>query len=160
MRFQSSLQKLYSRLSGFQASLLPIYFRDVPNITLRQSMAQNLSDVWHSTFDRSCFWTEEALSSMIFVAAKKLYGIVWTKPLFLLRWCCTRRRRFLAQHNVASLLRYCFEWLQHCSNIVTLCCAKNTGEPLLLDISFQVTSPLGDTSIQGILSLNPRVSPE
>ena len=117
-------------------------------------MAQNLSDMCHSTFDRSCFWTEEALSSMIFVAAKKLSGTVWTKPLFLLRWCYTRRRRFLAQHSAASLLRCCFEWLQHCSNIVTLCCAKNTGEPLLLDISFQVTSPLrghfysGDTFVE------------
>ena len=46
-------------------------------------MAQNLSDMWHSTFDSSCLWTE-ALSSMIFVAAKKLSGIVRTKPLFLL----------------------------------------------------------------------------
>ena len=25
--------------------------------------------------------------------------------------------RFLAQHSVATLLRPCFEWLQHCSNI-------------------------------------------
>ena len=35
------------------------------------------------------------------------------------------QRRFLAQHNVATLLRHCFEWSQHCSNIATLCCAKN-----------------------------------
>ena len=61
---------------------------------------------------------------------------------------------FLAQHSAASLLRCCFEWLQLCSNIVTLCCAKNTGKPLLLDISFQVTSPLrghfysGDTFVE------------
>ena len=48
-KFQSSLLKIYSRLSGFQASFLLIYFRDVPNITLRQNMAQNLSDMWHST---------------------------------------------------------------------------------------------------------------
>ena len=38
-------------------------------------------------------------------------------------------RRFsttiFAQHSVATLLRHCFEWLQHCSNIATLCCAKN-----------------------------------
>ena len=52
------------------------------------------------------------------------------------------QRRFLAQHSAASLLLYRFEWLQHCSNIAMLCCVKNTGEPLLLDISFQVTSPL------------------
>ena len=35
------------------------------------------------------------------------------------------QRRFLAQHSVATLLRHCFEWLQHCSNIATLCCAKS-----------------------------------
>ena len=35
------------------------------------------------------------------------------------------RRRFLEQHSVATLLPHCFEWLQHCSNIATLCCAKN-----------------------------------
>ena len=44
-------------------------------------------------------------------------------------WCYTWRddsqRRFLAQHSVATLLRHCFEWLRHCSNIATLCCAKN-----------------------------------
>ena len=34
------------------------------------------------------------------------------------------QRRFLARHNVATLLRHCFEWLQHCSSIVTLCYAK------------------------------------
>ena len=27
--------------------------------------------------------------------------------------------QFLAQHSVATLLRHCFEWLQHCSNIAT-----------------------------------------
>ena len=35
------------------------------------------------------------------------------------------QRRFLAQQNVATLLRRCFELLQHCSNIARLCCAKN-----------------------------------
>ena len=33
--------------------------------------------------------------------------------------------RFLAKHSVATLLRYCFEWLQRYSNITTLCFAKN-----------------------------------
>ena len=116
--------------------------------------------VWHKIYP-IC---DTPLSTVLVFEQKKPYsvwfsslslsGIVRTKPLFLLRWCYTRRRRFLAQHSVASLLRYCFEWLQHCSNIVTLCCAKNTGEPLLLDISFQVTSPLrghfysGDTLVE------------
>ena len=31
----------------------------------------------------------------------------------------------LAPHSVATLARHCFEWSQHCSNIATLCCAKN-----------------------------------
>ena len=35
------------------------------------------------------------------------------------------QRRFLAHHSVATLLRHCFEWLQHCSDIATPCCAKN-----------------------------------
>ena len=34
------------------------------------------------------------------------------------------QRRLLAQYSVAILLRHCFEWLPHCSNIATLCCAK------------------------------------
>ena len=34
------------------------------------------------------------------------------------------QRRFLAQHRVAAWLQRCFEWLQHRSNIATLCCAK------------------------------------
>ena len=31
----------------------------------------------------------------------------------------------LAKHSVATLLQHCFEWFQHCSNIATLCWAKN-----------------------------------
>ena len=37
----------------------------------------------------------------------------------------TIRIRFLAQQSVATLLGHCFECLQHCSNVATLCCAKN-----------------------------------
>ena len=37
------------------------------------------------------------------------------------------QRPFLAQHSVAKLLRHCFEWLQHCSNIATLCCANQSS---------------------------------
>ena len=47
------------------------------------------------------------------------------------------QRRFLAQQSVATLLRHCFEWLQHCSNVATLCCAKNRRCE-----SSRVTSPL------------------
>ena len=32
------------------------------------------------------------------------------------------QRRFSAQHSVTTLLRHCFESLQHCSNIATLFC--------------------------------------
>ena len=36
------------------------------------------------------------------------------------------QRRFLVQHRITTtLLRHCFEWLQHCSNIATMCCAWN-----------------------------------
>ena len=35
------------------------------------------------------------------------------------------QRRFSAQHSVATLLRHCFEWLQHCSSIATMSCVKN-----------------------------------
>ena len=44
-----------------------------------------------------------------------------------LRWCYTGdlQRRFLTQHIISRLLRHCFEWLQHCSNIAALCCAKS-----------------------------------
>ena len=35
------------------------------------------------------------------------------------------QRRFLAQCSVATLLRHCFEWLQHCPNIAKLCWAEN-----------------------------------
>ena len=34
------------------------------------------------------------------------------------------QQRFLAQHSITALLRHCFEWLQYCSNIATLCCTK------------------------------------
>ena len=48
-----------------------------------------------------------------------------------------RNDDFKAQHSVATLLRHCFEWLQHCSSIATLCCAKHRRCE-----SFRVTSPL------------------
>ena len=33
------------------------------------------------------------------------------------------QRRFLEQHSITTLLRHCFEWSEHCSNIATMCCA-------------------------------------
>ena len=58
------------------------------------------------------------------------------------------QRRFLAQDGVAtSLLRHCFEWLQHCPSIATLCCAKNRRCE-----SSRVTTPLhGATQLNASL---------
>ena len=39
---------------------------------------------------------------------------------------------FLAQHSVATLLRHCFEWLQHCFNIAALFCAKKLSLRIVL----------------------------
>ena len=49
----------------------------------------------------------------------------------------SQQRFFLAQHSIAVLFRHCFEWLQHCSNIATLCCAENRR-----CLASRVTSPL------------------
>ena len=54
------------------------------------------------------------------------------------------QQRFLAQHSVATLFRYCLEYLQHCSNIATLGCAKNC-----LCESSRVTSPLSNSDGDG-----------
>ena len=51
-------------------------------------------------------------------------GFVWTGP----KGDVTRddsQQRFLAQNGIATLLQHWVEWLQHCSNIATLCCAKD-----------------------------------
>ena len=45
--------------------------------------------------------------------------------------------KVMLQHSLATLLRHCFEWLQHCSSIATLCCTKNR-----LCESSRVTLPL------------------
>ena len=50
--------------------------------------------------------------------------------------------RNLAQNSVVTLLRHCFDWLQHCSDIATLCCAKNRRCE-----SSRVTSPLSNRTI-------------
>ena len=49
------------------------------------------------------------------------------------------KRRFSAQHSVTTLFRRCFEWLQHCSSISTLCSAKNSSCE-----SSRLTSPYND----------------
>ena len=56
------------------------------------------------------------------------------------------QRRFLAQHSITTLLRHYFEWLKHCSNIATLCCAKNHRCE-----SSRVTSPLLSIYVSTVL---------
>ena len=92
---QSSLLNIYFRFSGFQSLLLLIHFRCFPNT------CSHCTKVWHRTSPicdaplsrvakrsfaplqksrrnhRSYVWTE-ALSSMVFVPAQKLSGIVRT----------------------------------------------------------------------------------
>ena len=52
-------------------------------------------------------------------------------------WCLGDVARYDSQNIVATLSGHCFEWLQHCSSIATLCCAKNRSCK-----SSRVTSPL------------------
>ena len=54
------------------------------------------------------------------------------------RWCYTEL------FATTILLRHCFEWFQHCSNIATLCCAKNRGCE-----SSRVTSPSSNDDVGG-----------
>ena len=57
------------------------------------------------------------------------------------------QRRFLAQHSVATLIRDCFECLQHCSNIAALCCAKHRRCESSRVTSPQDPMPLTQTSL-------------
>ena len=83
-KFQSSLLDIYFRLSGFQPSILLIYFFDGPN------RCSHCTKIWQKTYSRSArrrfapsqksrrhnsfyVWTE-ALSGMIFVAAQTPSG--------------------------------------------------------------------------------------
>ena len=46
-----------------------------------------------------------------------------TSPLLFVRLVVVPTVWSLIKHSVATLLLHCFELLQHCSNIATLCCA-------------------------------------
>ena len=61
----------------------------------------------------------------------------------------SQRRFFCATQHHNTVLRHCFEWLQLCSNMATLCWAQNRrGE------SSRVTSPLGVLGVyQSVVSL-------
>ena len=67
-------------------------------------------------------------------------NFVRTRVDGVLRWCYTRRFAttiFSAAQRCNIVATFSFEWLQHCSNIATLCCAKNRRFE-----SSRVTSPL------------------
>ena len=87
----------------------------------------------------SCLIMSVILMTTLFYKTLILQGEIWCWSLLGLKRVkddVTRdnsQRRFLAQHNVATLFR---EQLQHCSNIATLCSAKNRRCK-----SFRVTSP-------------------
>ena len=57
----------------------------------------------------------------------------------------SQRLIFCAQHHI-TVLRHYVEWLQHCSNIATLCCAQH-----LRCKSSRVTSPLGAARCKNVL---------
>ena len=99
-KIQSSLLNIYFRLCGFHASprsyySLPLRSEYPAAFTLQQSVAQNLYDMWRSTFEiseaqlpslpyknrtenyRSYVWIK-ALSGTVFTPAQKLSGNEWT----------------------------------------------------------------------------------
>ena len=49
----------------------------------------------------------------------------WTRHVKVMLHETIRIDDCLRNTALQSLLRHCFEWLQHCSNIAALCCAKN-----------------------------------
>ena len=63
------------------------------------------------------------------------------RELQITKECSIRNDDFLAQISITILLRHCFEWLQHCSNIAALCCAQNRRCESSL-----VTSPLASNN--------------
>ena len=65
--------------------------------------------------------------------ARKLHKVVLLETI--------RNNPVLAQRSITTLLRHCFEYFQHCSNMASLCCAKHRRCK-----SSHVTSPLGSSS--------------
>ena len=61
----------------------------------------------------------------------------------MLQWDDSQQR-FLAQQSVATLLRHCFEWLQHCSSIATLLRSKSFSARLRV-VPCNITLKLPET---------------
>ena len=104
--------------------------RPVADLGLVKS--SNLSYTWHSRGNLRC------RDSNSKEKIKKSTGRIFDR-LKIRTFTRIRNHDFSRkpQHGVATLLRYCLEWLQHCSNIATLYCSQNRRYE-----SFRVTSPL------------------
>ena len=94
--------------------------------------SSNLSYTWHSRGSLRCQDSDSKEK------VKKATGRIFDQ-LKIRTFTRIRNHDFSRkpQHGVATLLRYCLEWLQHCSNIATLYCSQNRRYE-----SFRVTSPL------------------
>ena len=88
--------------------------------------SSNLSYTWHSRESLRCRDSDSKEK------VKKATGRIFDR-LKMRTFSRIRNHDFSRkpQHGVATLLRYCFEWLQRCSNIATLCCG----------VSSPITSP-------------------
>ena len=107
--------------------LLPVptaLLRPVADLGLVKS--SNLSYTWHSRGNLRC------RDSNSKEKIKKSTGRIFDR-LKIRTFTRIRNHDFSRkpQHGVATLLRYCFEWLQRCSNIARLCCC----------VSSPITSP-------------------
>ena len=88
--------------------------------------SSNLSYTWHSRGSLRCRDSD---------SKEKVKKATWRifERLKIRTFTRIRNNDFSRkpQHGAATLLRYCFEWLQRCSNIATLCCG----------VSSRITSP-------------------
>ena len=71
----------------------------------------------------------DVLKNVIVLLIKPFFYVVVDVVVIALKLMLHRtpddsQRRFLAHYSVATLLRHCFEWLQHCCSVATLCCRR------------------------------------
>ena len=71
----------------------------------------------------------DVLKNVVVLLIKHLFYVVVDVVVVALKLMLHRtpddsQRRFLAHYSVATLLRHCFEWLQHCCSVATLCCRR------------------------------------
>ena len=115
---------LFSPLRSFLHPAPTALLRPVADSGLVKS--SNLSYTWHSRGSLRCQDSDSKEK------VKKATGRIFDQ-LKIRTFTRIRNHDFSRkpQHGVATLLRYCFEWLQRCSNIATLCCG----------VSSSITSP-------------------